>query len=212
LKLLFENSQNQFSPEILRNTLAILADATPFDYYYAKQSIARLELHLRTLIANLEKVCFAPMRLSTEFRDKLYNSLAKFAEIHQNTTQVIEERIISKKQNYNIDFLLTHLRDTLHSLRDDETWFQELGRRSKDLLKSALNIAPEILSTAGVALPNVNCSILSMLPSLSFKYPVASYYVGWRKYLWSFLEREWIDVTNKSILDSQTKFDEVSNK
>ncbi|POG77063.1 hypothetical protein GLOIN_2v1818386 [Rhizophagus irregularis DAOM 181602=DAOM 197198] len=32
------------------------------------------------------------------------------------------------------------------------------------------------------------------------------------EYLWSFLEREWIDITNKSILDSQTKFDEVSNK
>ncbi|CAB5204154.1 unnamed protein product [Rhizophagus irregularis] len=32
------------------------------------------------------------------------------------------------------------------------------------------------------------------------------------EYLWSFLEREWINVTNKSILDSQTKFDEVSNK
>ncbi|EXX67281.1 hypothetical protein RirG_115820 [Rhizophagus irregularis DAOM 197198w] len=32
------------------------------------------------------------------------------------------------------------------------------------------------------------------------------------EHLWSFLEREWIDVTNKSILDSQTKFDEVSNK
>src|SRR5581483_2553301 len=32
------------------------------------------------------------------------------------------------------------------------------------------------------------------------------------EYLWSFLEREWINVTNKSILDSQSKFDEVSNK
>src|SRR5438067_11066051 len=78
--------------------------------------------------------------------------------------------------------------------------------------------------------------------TLSFKYPVASYYVDWRimliiqhniftwsessekiiskkfgelvlmEYLWSFLEIEWINVTNKSILDSQTKFDEVSNK
>ncbi|RGB25311.1 hypothetical protein C1646_747401 [Rhizophagus diaphanus] len=32
------------------------------------------------------------------------------------------------------------------------------------------------------------------------------------EYLWGFLEREWVDITNKSILDSQTKFDEVSNK
>ncbi|RGB27278.1 hypothetical protein C1646_719091, partial [Rhizophagus diaphanus] len=27
------------------------------------------------------------------------------------------------------------------------------------------------------------------------------------EYLWSFLEREWIDVTNKSILVTQSKFD-----
>ncbi|EXX62101.1 hypothetical protein RirG_164930 [Rhizophagus irregularis DAOM 197198w] len=31
-------------------------------------------------------------------------------------------------------------------------------------------------------------------------------------YIWSFLEREWGNSADKSILDSQTKFDEVSNK
>ncbi|PKK67668.1 hypothetical protein RhiirC2_867669 [Rhizophagus irregularis] len=136
--------------------------------------------------------------------------------------------------------------DTLHSLRDDETWFQEIIRRTKDFLKAALNITPGILSIAGVPLPNDNCSILSLLTqirqSLSFKYPVASYYVDWRimliiqhnlfiwsessekiiskkfgelvlmEYIWSFLGKEWINTANKSILDSQTKFDEVSNK
>ncbi|PKC59608.1 hypothetical protein RhiirA1_540378 [Rhizophagus irregularis] len=266
LKLLFENSQNEFSPQVLRDTLVALADPTPFDYY-AKQSIARLELHLRAWVAVLEKVCFTQIRLSKELRDKIYNSLPKFAEIHRKTTQVMQEGIdnkyasnfnqfnqlqvrkddtIIKKRNYNIDFLLIHLRDTLHCLRDDETWFQEILRRTKDLLKFLLNIAPGILSTTGIALPNDNCSILSMLAqvhqSLSFKYPVASYYVDWRimlivqhnifswsessemiiskkfgelvlmEYIWSFLEREWINVDNKSILDSQTKFDEVSNK
>ncbi|RGB34938.1 hypothetical protein C1646_742531 [Rhizophagus diaphanus] len=266
LKLLFENSQNEFSPQVLRDTLVALADPTPFDYY-AKQSITRLELHLRAWVAVLEKVCFTQMRLSKELRDKIYNSLPKFAEIHRKTTQVMQEGIdnkyasnfnqfnqtqvrkddtIIKKRNYNIDFLLIHLRDTLHCLRDDETWFQEILRRTRDLLKVLLNIAPGILSATGITLPNDNCSILSMLAqvhqSLSFKYPVASYYVDWRimliiqhnifswsessemiiskkfgelvlmEYIWSFLEREWINVDNKSILDSQTKFDEVSNK
>ncbi|PKK66275.1 TPR-like protein [Rhizophagus irregularis] len=266
LKLLFENLQNEFSPQILRDTLVALADPTPFDFY-AKQSVTRLELHLRTWVTVLERICFSPIVLSKELRDKVYNSLSKFAEIHRKTTQVFEigvdnsfrsnfnqfnqqdnnqdDQIITKKCNYNIDFLLIHLRDTLHSLRDDETWFQEIIRRIKELLKAALNITPGILS-ASVALPNDNCSILSMLTQirkgLSFKYPVASYYVDWRimlmfqhnlftwsegtemiiskkfcelvlmEYLWSFLEREWINVTNKSILDSQTKFDEISNK
>ncbi|POG79589.1 hypothetical protein GLOIN_2v1472338 [Rhizophagus irregularis DAOM 181602=DAOM 197198] len=32
------------------------------------------------------------------------------------------------------------------------------------------------------------------------------------EYIWSFLEREWVNAADKSILDSQTKFDEASNK
>ncbi|RGB29986.1 hypothetical protein C1646_672049 [Rhizophagus diaphanus] len=32
------------------------------------------------------------------------------------------------------------------------------------------------------------------------------------EYIWSFLEREWGNAADKSILDSQTKFDEASNK
>jgi Tfp pilus assembly protein PilF len=267
LKLIIENLRNEFSPQILRNTLIALADPSPFDFY-AKESVSRLELHLRTWVTVLERICFSPMVLSKELRDNVYDSLAKFAEIHRKTTQVIEigldnnfrsnfnqfnqqsnnqdEQIIIKKRNYNIDFLLIHLRDTLHSLRDDETWFQEIIRRTKELLKAALNITPGILSITGVNLPNDNCSILSLLTqirqSLSFKYPVASYYVDWRimliiqrnlfiwsessekimskkfgelvlmEYIWSFLEREWINVADKSILDSQPKFDEISNK
>ncbi|UZO08280.1 uncharacterized protein OCT59_028538 [Rhizophagus irregularis] len=244
LKLLFGNLQNEFSSQSLINSLEALIDSTSFNYY-SKESMARLELHLRTWVTVLEP---------------------KFAEIHRKTTQVIEigldnnfrpnfnqfnqqnnnqdEQII-KKRNYNIDFLLIHLRDTLHSLRDDETWFQEIIRRTKDFLKAALNITPGILSITGVSLPNDNCSILSLLnqvrQSLSFKNPVASYYVDWRimliiqhnlfiwfesekiiskkfgelvlmEYIWSFLEREWVNAVDKSILDSQTKFDEVSNK
>ncbi|PKC09381.1 hypothetical protein RhiirA5_415757 [Rhizophagus irregularis] len=268
LKLLFENPLNQFSPGILRNSLVTLADPTPFDYY-DKLSVSRLELHIRTWVAVLEKICVTLMRLSKELRDEVYNSLAKFAEIHKKKNQVMHEGIdknyksgfnqfnqlqdnkdegIINKRNYNIDFLLIHLRDTLHSLRDDETWFQEIIRRTKELLKAVLNITPGVLSTVtpGVALPNDNSTILSMLTQLrkglKFKYPVASYYVDWRimliiqhnlsnwsggteniiskkfqemilmEYFWSYLEKEWIDVDNKSILDSQSKFDEVSNK
>jgi tetratricopeptide (TPR) repeat protein len=269
LKLLFENLQNEFSSKSLINSLEALIDPTSFNYY-SKESMARLELHLRTWVTVLERICFSPIILSKELRDEVYNSLAKFSEIHRKTTQVIEigldnnfrsnfnqfnrnnidqdqdEQIIVNKRNYNIDFLLIYLRDTLHSLRDDETWFQEIIRRTKDFLKAALNITPGILSITGVNLPNDNCSILSLLTqvrqSLSFKYPVASYYIDLRfmliiqhnlliwsessekiiskkfselilmEYIWSFLEREWINVADKSILDSQTKFDEISNK
>jgi hypothetical protein len=181
-----------------------LADPTPFDYY-AEQSVPRLELHIRTWVAVLEQICFTRMRLSKELRDRVYNSLTKFAEIHRKTTKVTQEGIDNKykydfnqfnqlqnndentieKRNYNIDFLLIHLRDTLHRLRDDETWFQEIIRRAKELLKAVLNITPGVLSilVPSVTLPN-DCSILSILTQLrqglNFKYPVASYYVNWR--------------------------------
>ncbi|PKC10147.1 TPR-like protein [Rhizophagus irregularis] len=181
LKLLFENPFNQFSDEVLRNSLVTLADPTPFDYY-GKQSVVRLELHIRTWVAVLEKICFTSMRLSKKLRDKVYNSLAKFAEIHKKTTQVMQEGIdnnyrsdfnqfnqlqdnkedegIINKRNYNIDFLLIHLRDTLHSLRDDETWFQEIIRRTKKLFKTLLSLA---LQEANSVSPNEIGSILTQL-------------------------------------------------
>src|ERR1044072_2608189 len=202
LKILFENIQNEFSSRTTINSLKALANPTPFDHY-SKESAAVLELHLRTWAVVLERICFSQICLTRELRENIYNSLAKFAEIHRRTTQVIERGLENnfnpnlnlnkqperdenyiKKQNYNIDFLLIHLRDTLHSLRDDETWFQEILRRIKDMLKSVLGITPGILSTATGVSINDNSSILimiSQLPqSLSFKYPVASYYVDWR--------------------------------
>ncbi len=267
LKLLFENQQNKFSPQVLINSLEILIDPKPFNYY-SKESITRLEFHLRTWVAVLEQICFSQIVLNKELRDNVYNSLAKFAEIHRKTTQVTEDGLdnslkpnfnpssqqkvndndknILKRRNYNVDFLLIHLRDTIHSLRDDETWFQEILRRTKDLLKLALNITPGILSFAGIVVPNDDGSILSVFTQLrqsfSFKFPVASYYVDWRimliiqhnlfswsksderiiskkfgekvlmECLWSYSEREWNNVVDKTMLDSQTKFEEVLNK
>jgi tetratricopeptide (TPR) repeat protein len=267
LKLLFENFENNFSPQILINSLKALSDPTSFDYY-SKESIIKLELHLRTLVAVLERICFSPIILSKDLRDKVYNSLTKFVEIHRKTTQIIEigvdnnfrssfnqfnqqkdndDKNIINKRNYNIDFLLIHLRDTIHSLRDDETWIQEILRRTKDILKAFLNISPGVLSIVapGITIPN-DSSIVQMLAQLrqglSFKHPVASYYIDWRimliiqhnifnwseskeniiskkfgemilmEYLWSYLEREWINNIDKTMLDSQTKFDEVSIK
>ncbi|RIB11926.1 hypothetical protein C2G38_2202133 [Gigaspora rosea] len=51
------------------------------------------------------------------------------------------------KRNYNIDFLLLHLRDTLHCMRDDENKFLEVWRRTKELLRKILGITPELIKT-----------------------------------------------------------------
>ncbi|GBC07944.1 hypothetical protein RclHR1_00780024 [Rhizophagus clarus] len=248
LKLLFENLQNKFSSQILVSSLKSLANPTLFDYY-SEENVARLELHLRTWIAVLERIHFSnpPIVLSKDLLGKVCNSLAKFAEIYYKTIQVVDRSNFNqqkdKKYNYNIDFLLTHLRDTLCSLCDNETWFQGLLRRIKDLLNTILNITP---SSKVAPISDENYSIESMITKLrqglNSKYSVPSYYIDWRimlviqhnisiwsessegiinkkfaemllmEYIWSFLEREWNNVTEKSILDSQVKFDEVSNK
>jgi hypothetical protein len=182
LKLLFENLQNEFSSQTLINSLKALANPTLFNYY-SKENIIRLELHLRTWVAVLEQIHFSPSSivLSKDLQDKIYNSLAKFAEIHHKTTQVInksqdDDKILVKKCNYNIDFLLIHLRDTLQSLHGNKTVFRELVRKIRDFLKSILNIAPS----------TNNYSTFQMITQLrqdfnpSFKNPVPSYYIDWR--------------------------------
>jgi hypothetical protein len=94
LKLLFEDLQNKFSSVVLVDSFVNLADPASFS---SKESVYRLELHLRTLMMSLERICFSSIILGKELRDKVYNSLAKFAEIHQYSTQ-------TKKRNYGIHY------------------------------------------------------------------------------------------------------------
>ncbi|RIA81417.1 hypothetical protein C1645_837049 [Glomus cerebriforme] len=172
-----------------------------------------MELHLRTLVAVLEQMFFS----------------STVPIININFQKSKDEKYNINKCNYNIDFLLIHLRHTLHSLCNDITWFQDLLIKVKDILKSILNIIP----SSRVTDPNDNYSILSMLTQLrqdlNFKYPVAPYYVNWRimliiqynifnwsrsnkevinkkfgemiliEYFWSYLEEEWININDKTI-------------
>ncbi|RGB31320.1 hypothetical protein C1646_764207 [Rhizophagus diaphanus] len=239
LKLLFENLQNKFSSQILIISLKVLADSTLFDYY-SKENVVRLELHLRTWIAVLERIQFSNplIVLSKDLLEKVCNSLAEFTEIYYKTMQVIED----KRHNYNIDFLLIYLRDMLYSLHDDISWFQELLRRIKDLLKSILNITQSSKVTISDENYSIESIIIQLRQGLSFKYSVPSYYIDWNimliiqhnlfiwtedsakiiskkyaeriliEYIWSFLEREWTNITDESILDPQAKFDILSDK
>src|SRR5436190_1085718 len=93
------------------------------------------------------------MHLKKELWDKVYNSLAEFAEIHKKAIPVMQEETdqlqgnrdenMVEERNYNVDFLLIHLRDTLRSFRDGETWFQESLKRTKNSLYAMLNTKPE---------------------------------------------------------------------
>jgi len=107
LKILFEDLQNKFSPRVMINSLVALADPTPFNYY-SEENVTGLELHLRTLVIVLERICFLPkLRLSRELRENVFNSLVNFAEIHKKTTQVMEEGLENSfKINLNIISLI----------------------------------------------------------------------------------------------------------
>src|SRR6266498_1658583 len=105
--------------------------------------------NLRTFAAVLEAFCQNPIILTRKLREGLYNVLTEFNNIHHNITVAMEQGLHktwrgklqhlnvvdvelpcgSVQRNYNIDFLLIHLRDTLHSLSDDETKFREGWRR-----------------------------------------------------------------------------------
>ncbi|PKC15840.1 hypothetical protein RhiirA5_481971 [Rhizophagus irregularis] len=239
LKLLFETLQNKFSSQVLISSLKVLANPTLFDYY-SEENVVRLEFHLRTWIAVLERIQFSnpSIVLSKDLLEEVCNSLAKFTEIYYKTMQVIED----KRHNYNIDFLLIYLRDMLYSLRDDVSWFQELLRRIKDLLKPILNITPSSKVTISDENYSIESMIIQLRQGLSFKYSVPSYYIDCKiiliiqhnlfiwsegsekiiskkyaemiliEYIWSFLEREWTNITDESILDSQAKFDIVSDR
>ncbi|GBC07943.1 hypothetical protein RclHR1_00780023 [Rhizophagus clarus] len=146
-----------------------------------------------------------------------------------------------KRYNYNIDFLLIYLRDMLYSLYDDVTLFQKLLKRNKDFLKNILNITSSSKITISDENYSIESIIIQLRQGLNFKYSVASYYVDWRimliiqhnlfvwsesseiiskkfaemvlmEYIWRFLEREWNSLVDECILDSQARFEEVSNK
>jgi len=80
LKLLFETPQNEFSSRLLVGSLENLANPTLFNHH-SKEVATRLELHLRTLVAVLEQICFSQIVLGKELRDKVYNSLITLDQI-----------------------------------------------------------------------------------------------------------------------------------
>ncbi|CAG8788624.1 31117_t:CDS:1, partial [Racocetra persica] len=120
-KLLVEDPTLKFPAKLLINALKLLSDISLFDYY-TEDIIAHFELHLRTWVTTLEKVIYSSIVLNQEFYDKLYSSLVSFIDIHYHITLFFKQQVnldnagddYSNFQNYNINFLLIHLRDCLH--------------------------------------------------------------------------------------------------
>ncbi|CAG8768687.1 33809_t:CDS:2, partial [Gigaspora margarita] len=164
---------------------------------YSIEVISELEIHLRTLTSLIEVICRCEIRIRHDLRENIYAQLGKFAEIQPSNSTTSPDLANSNdskiykdgKRNYNIDFLLLHLRDTLHCMRDDENKFLEVWRRIKELLRIILGITPGLVKKGishGADLPiNSGTEILfkHLQGAFTWNYPISSWYYEWRTLL-----------------------------
>ncbi|CAG8835112.1 20878_t:CDS:2, partial [Gigaspora margarita] len=172
LKKIIED--NQISHKMIVESIKQLADSSVFDYY-SIETISELELHLRTLIFKSKFEDFNPSPKSRILPDLAISN---------------EDKVYKDvKCNYNIDFLLLHLRDTLHCMRDDENKFLEVWRRTKELLRKILGITPELIKIgishgANLFIDNgIELLFKNLQETFTWKYPISSWYYEWRTLL-----------------------------
>ncbi|CAG8477797.1 5846_t:CDS:2 [Scutellospora calospora] len=192
-KILVEDLRLKFSAKLLINALKLLSDVSLFDYY-TEDIISHFELHLRTWVATLEKVVCSSIILNQEFYDKLYSSLVSFIDIHYHITLFFKQEVNLDNldnagdnylnfQNFNINFLLIHLRDSLHCIRNNEARSEEFLRHGKDFILKLIRITPkgdksqDILEIfEGPTLPKLD-------NFFNFKNSIPNWYQKWREFL-----------------------------
>ncbi|RIB27707.1 hypothetical protein C2G38_2159884 [Gigaspora rosea] len=91
-KQLVEDFEVELPEEILIKALKLLGDASSFEYQSEKTMI-RLEVHLRTWMATLERVYYSPIVLGSEIREQLYKHLSDFVNFHHKMTNAFKEGI-----------------------------------------------------------------------------------------------------------------------
>ncbi|CAG8488992.1 799_t:CDS:2, partial [Racocetra persica] len=191
----------KFPAELLVDALLLLSNSSSFECSIGN-TIPHLELHLRTWITVLETVFYSSIVLTREIREKLYSNLNSFVDIHHQISKVCHDndRSYTPKgiydtddnyesfPNFNINFLLLHLRDTLHIMRDDETYYDEfLSCVKKGLLTFVRDIPKtsngfrDIPTTFGKLF--VSGTIPRFTDVFRLKYPINYWYQTWRELL-----------------------------
>ncbi|CAG8696927.1 16390_t:CDS:1, partial [Gigaspora margarita] len=198
---------------------------TPEQEFYGKDgdNPAYFELYLRTLMAVLERVCYTSFVLKQGFHDQLYNKLKDFVERHYRMTHVFTHGIYGLSDefqhntiniesrrfpNYNINFLLIHLRDTLHSLNNDEPCSIEILDRAKKILNLLTSLTVTVAHSGPQLTVVAEIFFKSMGEIFSFKYPIAKWYSKWRELLFI---RYLIEISNQELsTDKLRHFKEIS--
>ncbi|CAG8756170.1 8697_t:CDS:2 [Gigaspora margarita] len=152
--------------ELLVYALLLLSDASLFNVKcHTRNTIPRLELHLRTLVVTLEIVFYSPTILTRETREKLYSDLDNFVDIHYRATEMFNQGV-------------NHSFKAKFNMRDDETQLDEFFRRFKEGILALISAAPRISSvTSGIiTLPRI-------INAFNVKYPITYWYPVWRELL-----------------------------
>ncbi|CAG8716549.1 2300_t:CDS:2, partial [Gigaspora margarita] len=196
-KLLVEDFKLKLPSKLLINALKLLSDVSLFDYY-TEDIISHFELHLRTWVATLERVVcssIASILLNQEFYDKLYSSLVSFIDIHYHITLFFKQEVnldIAGDnhlhfQNYNVNFLLIHLRDSLHSIRNNKTRSDEFLKQGKDFLLSLIRTTSNGDSSVNILEILEGSPLIESLPKhnsfFNFNQSIPKWYQKWREFL-----------------------------
>src|SRR6185436_8405219 len=161
-------TKNTLDDDQLENILRAIGTANISYMTHKVTTGMELELHLRTYVLALEAWGRRPLIMTKELRESLYGHLATLNDFHQRHTEALKNGL--KKnfkseytlyndqrttydlyfglekgincQNYNIDFLLIHLRDTLHAMHDDETVLFKIIKALRAAFTSLVGILP----------------------------------------------------------------------
>ncbi|CAG8793924.1 31286_t:CDS:2 [Gigaspora margarita] len=182
-KQLIGDFEIEIPEEILIETLKLLSDASSFEFY-SEITMIRLEAHLRTWML------YKHLNDFVDIHYKMINGLKKGAGNNFKSKgkykEIFDDDIYIHFQNYNINFLLIHLRDTLLSMSDDETRMDEILRRIKEFFLKFIHISPNDISAKSKDISGT-LNIAEILPDLTqvfnYKFPITYWHPTWRELL-----------------------------
>ena len=139
LHKLLLSSEARLDSNQLGNVLRMVGTGdTAYDFHTTTTSM-ELELHLRIYVLALEACGKRKFKMSKEFQKNLHEHLVRLSDVHQYHIKVIQDDFNKeytsecnpyytqkflkrdiKIQNYNIDFMLVHLHNTLYAMASDE--------------------------------------------------------------------------------------------
>ncbi|CAG8512993.1 3058_t:CDS:2 [Ambispora leptoticha] len=170
-----ENPNSELDINILFDALEALSVLSSFNKIYHSKTIFMLELHIRTWIAVLATICNAEMTKILEKGVHFFNH--EYSEFNPDKEEPIH------LQNMSINFLLIHLRDTLHAMEIHQSTFTEIRERTEALFSSILpffgngNIALNSVTPVSLLMNTNSMHFFNGLrTAFTFKYPISDWY------------------------------------